>query len=189
MSNVHIYQCGSCSTRYANLPGMSIRCPECGSKERELILSESILDLAKRFIDLQKLNEQAANTERALNALRLASEAFGELEDYDWPQTEADTFYGREGSGPDFDGAWQAVLDAIKLLEGTVTEEMIEDAKTESGGWTKETLAGWGVPWPPPKGWKEQLFKTGRQKGKTNLVNAIIQWHAEQQKKQNETTT
>lgn len=100
MSDVYIYQCGSCLTRYANLPGMSIRCPECRSKERELILSESILDLAKRFIDLQK-------------------------------------------------------------LKGIITEEMIEDAQTESGGWTKETLAGWGVPWPPPKGWKEQLLKTG----------------------------
>jgi hypothetical protein len=33
----------------------------------------------------------------------------------------------------------------------------IEAAKTPSGGWTKADLAKWGVPWPPPKGWKKFL--------------------------------
>lgn len=33
----------------------------------------------------------------------------------------------------------------------------IEAARTPAGGWTKATLAQWGVPWPPPKGWKEAL--------------------------------
>jgi hypothetical protein len=32
---------------------------------------------------------------------------------------------------------------------------------TPGGGWTKETLAGWGVPWPPPKGWKAALLAKG----------------------------
>ena len=35
--------------------------------------------------------------------------------------------------------------------------EEVEAARTERGGWTKETLAAWGVPWPPPKGWKKDL--------------------------------
>jgi hypothetical protein len=34
----------------------------------------------------------------------------------------------------------------------------IESKKTKSGGWTKKTLAEWGIPWPPPKGWKEKLI-------------------------------
>ena len=38
------------------------------------------------------------------------------------------------------------------------TPEEIEAAKTPSGGWTKEQLAKWGVPWPPPKGWREALM-------------------------------
>ena len=42
-----------------------------------------------------------------------------------------------------------------------VTEEEIEAAKTEKGGWTKSTLAGWGVQWPPQKGWKAELIKNG----------------------------
>jgi 8-oxo-dGTP diphosphatase len=33
----------------------------------------------------------------------------------------------------------------------------IERAKTKNGGWTKKTLAQWGVPWPPPKGWRDEL--------------------------------
>lgn len=35
--------------------------------------------------------------------------------------------------------------------------EEIELARTPNGGWTKATLAKWGVPWPPPKGWRAKL--------------------------------
>jgi len=38
-----------------------------------------------------------------------------------------------------------------------VTAEQIEAARTPNGGWTKAQLAEWGVPWPPPKGWKRAL--------------------------------
>ena len=33
----------------------------------------------------------------------------------------------------------------------------IEAARTPAGGWTRETLALWGVSWPPQKGRKRQL--------------------------------
>jgi hypothetical protein len=39
------------------------------------------------------------------------------------------------------------------------TAQEIEAAKTPQGGWTQEQLAQWGVPWPPPKGWKAALLK------------------------------
>ncbi|TYR33705.1 hypothetical protein FY036_06515 [Mesorhizobium microcysteis] len=42
-----------------------------------------------------------------------------------------------------------------------ITPEEIEAVKTERGGWTKAQLAEWGVPWPPPKGWKEKIVKDG----------------------------
>ncbi len=29
--------------------------------------------------------------------------------------------------------------------------------RSGTGGWKKATLARWGVPWPPPKGWKADL--------------------------------
>lgn len=38
-----------------------------------------------------------------------------------------------------------------------ISKEEIEAARTENGGWTRAQLAKWGVPWPPPKGWKKKL--------------------------------
>lgn len=47
------------------------------------------------------------------------------------------------------------------------TEEEIEAARTPKGGFTRAQLAAWGVPWPPPKGWKRTLLgknQLGKQK-------------------------
>jgi ribonuclease HI len=38
----------------------------------------------------------------------------------------------------------------------------IESLKTSNGGWTRERLARWGVPWPPPKGWKKKLLNENK---------------------------
>lgn len=38
-----------------------------------------------------------------------------------------------------------------------ISNAEIEAAKSARGGWTRETLANWGVPWPPPKGWRKAL--------------------------------
>lgn len=35
--------------------------------------------------------------------------------------------------------------------------QQILDGRSAAGGWTRDTLAGWGVPWPPPKGWRAKL--------------------------------
>jgi hypothetical protein len=37
------------------------------------------------------------------------------------------------------------------------TRQEIAAARTPAGGWTRAQLADWGVPWPPPKGWKKRL--------------------------------
>lgn len=39
------------------------------------------------------------------------------------------------------------------------TAAEIGAAMTEKGGWTRDTLAQWGVPWPPPKGWRARLLQ------------------------------
>jgi hypothetical protein len=39
----------------------------------------------------------------------------------------------------------------------TPSPQEVSDAQTPNGGWTRETLAGWDVPWPPPKGWRRLL--------------------------------
>ena len=38
----------------------------------------------------------------------------------------------------------------------------IEAARTPAGGWKRDQLAAWGVAWPPPKGWKDELAKRWR---------------------------
>jgi len=39
-----------------------------------------------------------------------------------------------------------------------ITEEEIDAGRTANGGFTREQLAKWNVPWPPPKGWKRRLL-------------------------------
>ncbi len=49
-----------------------------------------------------------------------------------------------------------------------ITLAIIESARTPAGGWTKAQLAEWGVPWPPPKGWKQELLNRQRETEKRN---------------------
>lgn len=39
-----------------------------------------------------------------------------------------------------------------------IAAEEIDAAKTAKGAWDRPTLANWGVPWPPPKGWRQMLI-------------------------------
>jgi hypothetical protein len=39
------------------------------------------------------------------------------------------------------------------------TEEEIDAKRTSNGGWLRADLALWGVPWPPPRGWKKKLLE------------------------------
>ena len=40
-----------------------------------------------------------------------------------------------------------------------LTDAQVEAAKSPRGGFTRKTLATWGVPWPPPKGWRKALIE------------------------------
>lgn len=37
----------------------------------------------------------------------------------------------------------------------------VDAACTPKGGWKRSTLAGWGVPWPAPKGWRKEIVRNG----------------------------
>ena len=39
-----------------------------------------------------------------------------------------------------------------------LSNEEIEAGRTERGGFTRETLASWGISWPPPHNWKKALL-------------------------------
>lgn len=42
------------------------------------------------------------------------------------------------------------------------TEAEIEAARSPRGGWSRDQLAAWGIPWPPPKGWRRALIAKAR---------------------------
>jgi hypothetical protein len=42
---------------------------------------------------------------------------------------------------------------------GKMTARQIDSKKTKNGGWTRAQLAEWGVPWPPPRGWRQALIE------------------------------
>jgi len=42
-------------------------------------------------------------------------------------------------------------------MRDDLTQAEIDAAKSPRGGWARATLARWGVPWPPPKGWQKAL--------------------------------
>lgn len=39
-----------------------------------------------------------------------------------------------------------------------LTAAEIDKRKTSEGGWPRDVLAEWGVPWPPPGGWRKALL-------------------------------
>jgi hypothetical protein len=48
-------------------------------------------------------------------------------------------------------------LSIMQLID----EEEIEAQRTSNGGWNRTQLAQWGVPWPPPAGWKSVILNHG----------------------------
>lgn len=51
-----------------------------------------------------------------------------------------------------------------------LSEEDIEAGRTATGGFSRAQLAAWGVPWPPPKGWKQDLLARENTSGSTRTV-------------------
>jgi hypothetical protein len=60
-----------------------------------------------------------------------------------------------------------------------ITTAEIEAARTPNGGWTKAQLAKWGVPWPPPKGWKAKLTRWEKKERKLRKPSKPL-WHADE---------
>jgi hypothetical protein len=46
-------------------------------------------------------------------------------------------------------------------ITASVSESEIIACMSPKGGWKRSQLEKWGVPWPPPKGWKAALIKNG----------------------------
>lgn len=52
-----------------------------------------------------------------------------------------------------------AVVEASDPGLAPISEDEIMAARSPKGSWTRATLAGWGVAWPPKAGWKDRLLK------------------------------
>ena len=65
------------------------------------------------------------------------------------------------GQGRPADPEQTAELEAILARLPRVSREEIEACRTPAGGYsfTRERLAAWGVPWPPPAGWRQALLR------------------------------
>lgn len=47
----------------------------------------------------------------------------------------------------------------MRMRVGEITNDEIERSRSKKGGWTRKTLSKWGVPFPPPKGWRKAITK------------------------------
>lgn len=47
----------------------------------------------------------------------------------------------------------------VANIKGAVSEAEIIAGMSPKGGWKASTLAGWGVAWPPPAGWRRKLVE------------------------------
>lgn len=54
--------------------------------------------------------------------------------------------------------SWDEAVEVMSEYQKNC-KSFVEAKKTPNGGWTKAQLAEWGVPWPPPKGWRKNLEK------------------------------
>lgn len=55
-------------------------------------------------------------------------------------------------------GKVQAARRRLKQRHFTIpSPDEVSEAQSGNGGWTAKQLAEWGIGWPPPKGWREEL--------------------------------
>ena len=47
-------------------------------------------------------------------------------------------------------------------------------SRTSKSGWNRETLAMWGIPWPPPRGWLKRLKQRARAQNQLSELNTLI---------------
>jgi hypothetical protein len=47
----------------------------------------------------------------------------------------------------------------LDKITAAVSEAEIIAAMSPKGGWKAKTLSAWGVPWPPPHGWRRKLVE------------------------------
>lgn len=49
----------------------------------------------------------------------------------------------------------------IRIQRKSISDFEIESRRTDAGGFSRETLAEWGIPWPPAHGWRKAILRYG----------------------------
>jgi ribonuclease HI len=63
----------------------------------------------------------------------------------------------------EFFASLRAEVHAPTLAPTLPSPEELEAPRSPTGGYTKATLAEWGIPWPAPKGWRQDLLRRWRE--------------------------
>jgi hypothetical protein len=61
------------------------------------------------------------------------------------------------------------------------TSDIIDALRTPVGGFTRRALASIGVPWPPPKGWRQKLIRENALATKSNLYHSRNELEAKEE--------
>lgn len=95
-----------------------------------------------------------------------------------YPRTPLETRFGKHKTPESFFknvGLALAVLEAEKAAaaDGDLgvrirlpSPDEVKAAETGNGGWTRARLASWGVPWPPPGGWRKDLERRWKEQNR-----------------------
>ena len=112
--------------------------------DKHFTRSEINKRLGSRRSTIHRWRTGATRQTRIEDAEKLIRELGGDPTDFrdELPEPEV----GDQGAG---DGGDRAARP---------TRAEIDAGRTPRGAWTKAQLAEWGVPWPPPKGWRKRLL-------------------------------
>lgn len=64
-----------------------------------------------------------------------------------------------------------------------ITEQVLKDAESINGAWSRKQLEIIGVKWPPPKGWKKKILGTEIEYSKIKKLLSLKNKHIERKYK------
>ncbi|HSH24581.1 MAG TPA: hypothetical protein VLA13_03480 [Massilibacterium sp.] len=60
-----------------------------------------------------------------------------------------------------------------------ITEQILKEAESINGAWSRKQLETIGIKWPPPKGWKKKIIGTKVDKSKIQKLLSLKNKHIE----------
>lgn len=64
-----------------------------------------------------------------------------------------------------------------------ITEQVLKQAESINGAWSRKQLETIGIKWPPPKGWKKRIIGTEIQDSKIKKLLLLKNKHIERKYK------